>query len=296
MEYSIPPLLRAAVAADAARRPARRRWLDALPGVIDGLAERWGLRLGHPYEPGGRAAWIAPARRSDGRELVLKVGWRHFEAEHEIEALRLWGGDGAVRCLDADRSRDTIALLLERCSPGTQLCRQLGELEQDVVIAGLLRRLWTHPVPVDAPFRALETMTGLWANSLSVALDRGGGDLDTGLVREAVTLLRELPASAKDEALLCTDLHAENVLAAVREPWLVVDPKPFVGDRAYDPVQHMLNCEGRLAGDPVGMARRMAELLDLDADRVRRWLFTRCAQESLHDLSLREPARRLAAG
>jgi streptomycin 6-kinase len=94
--------------------------------------------------------------------------------------------------------------------------------------------------------------------------------------------------------LLCTDLHAENVLAAEREPWLAIDPKPFVGDPAYDPVQHMLNCGGPLASDPAGLARRMAELCEVDPERVRRWLFARCAQESPNYPSLAEPARRLA--
>ncbi len=95
--------------------------------------------------------------------------------------------------------------------------------------------------------------------------------------------------------LLCTDLHAENVLASEREPWLAIDPKPFVGDPAFDAAQHMLNCDERLVSDPVSLARRMADLLDLDPARVRLWLFTRCAQESLGDASLREPARRLAS-
>jgi len=89
-------------------------------------------------------------------------------------------------------------------------------------------------------------------------------------------------------------LHAGNVLASRRERWLVIDPKPFIGDPAYDPVQHMLNCDERLATDPIGLSRRMAELLELDQERVRLWLFARCAQESLHDHRLREPARRLA--
>jgi streptomycin 6-kinase len=30
------------------------------------------------------------------------------------------------------------------------------------------------------------------------------------------------------------DLHAGNVLATQREPWLVIDPKPFIGDPAFD--------------------------------------------------------------
>jgi streptomycin 6-kinase len=94
--------------------------------------------------------------------------------------------------------------------------------------------------------------------------------------------------------LLCTDLHAGNVLAARREPWLMIDPKPFVGDPAFDPIQHMLNCEARLLANPTGLAQRMAGLLDLNPERVRLWLFARCAQESLHDLTMRELARRLA--
>ena len=38
----------------------------------------------------------------------------------------------------------------------------------------------------------------------------------------------------------------------------------------------------------------MAALLDVDIERVRLWLFARCAQESLHDHTMREPARQLA--
>jgi streptomycin 6-kinase len=35
----------------------------------------------------------------------------------------------------------------------------------------------------------------------------------------------------------------------------------------------MLNCDRRLTTAPAGLARRMAELLDLDPERVRLWLF-----------------------
>jgi streptomycin 6-kinase len=74
----------------------------------------------------------------------------------------------------------------------------------------------------------------------------------------------------------------------------MIDPKPFIGDPAFDPVQHMLNCEARLAADPIALTRRMAGLLDLGPERLRLWLFARCAQESLRDLPSRELARRLA--
>ncbi|MPZ63813.1 MAG: hypothetical protein GEU93_21615, partial [Propionibacteriales bacterium] len=90
------------------------------------------------------------------------------------------------------------------------------------------------------------------------------------------------------------DLHPENVLAAAREPWLVIDPKPYVGDPAYDPLQHMLNFPDRLGADPLGFVRRMAGLLDLDPDRLRQWTFARCVQESADQPELRAAAVRLA--
>jgi streptomycin 6-kinase len=80
---------------------------------------------------------------------------------------------------------------------------------------------------------------------------------------------RELPDSAPTAVLLATDLHAGNVLRAKREPWLVIDPKPFVGDPAYDATQHLLNCQARLSADPLGMVRRLADLPGADAERVR---------------------------
>jgi streptomycin 6-kinase len=68
-------------------------------------------------------------------------------------------------------------------------------------------------------------------------------------------------------------------LRAQREPWLVIDPKPFVGNRAYDATQHLFNCKGRMLADPAATIERFAELLELDAERVRLWMFARSAAE-----------------
>jgi streptomycin 6-kinase len=56
----------------------------------------------------------------------------------------------------------------------------------------------------------------------------------------------------------------------------------------------MLNCDDRLAADPVGLTDRMAGLAGLDAGRVRLWLFARAVQESIDSPLMREVARRLA--
>jgi streptomycin 6-kinase len=288
----IPPQLSDAV--DEDDYAERLDWLAALPRVVDEIASAWRLELGEPYLPGGQCAWVAPARDRFGRELALKVGWRHREAEHEADALRFWDGDGAVRCYATRQLDDTTALLLERCTPGRQLGKALPEPDQDEVIARLLRRLWARAPADGHPFGSLMDMCEQWAESVEIGLELDGGAVDPGLARAGAGMLRELAATAGRSVLLCTDLHAENVLSARREPWLVIDPKPFVGDPAFDPVQHILNCDRRLADDPAGMANRMADLCEVEAERVRLWLFARCAQESPHYPSLRDAALRLA--
>jgi streptomycin 6-kinase len=274
--------------------PERRGWLARLPAVVEEAASAWQLELGEPYEPGGQCAWVAPARDRAGAELALKVGWRHPEAELEADGLRFWDGDGAVRCFRDLSAADTSVLLLERCVPGATLKNSMLEPEQDVVLAGLMRCLWARQLPDGHPFAPLTQICELWAEEFETAYAADDRGLDPGLARAGMKALRELPRAAKRSVLLCTDLHADNVLSSQRKSWLVIDPKPFVGDPAFEPVQHMLNCDERLATDPEGLCRRMAELLDLDAARVRGWLFARCAQESLGDLTMRELARRLA--
>ena len=292
MTIRIPPALADAVDEDDLAE--RLEWLAALPDVIEAIASDWELELGEPYLPGGRCAWVAPAREGGDDELALKVGWRHREAEHEASALRLWGGDGAVRCFRKRSLHDTTALLLERCVPGEQLGRALPEPEQDVVITGLMRRLWARRPSGGEPIGSLAAMCDLWAEWFELEFEHDSQGLDPGLAREGMAILRALPRSADRAVLLCTDLHAGNVLSARREPWLVIDPKPFIGDPAFEPVQHMFNCEERLTHDPEGLSRRMAELAELDVKRVRLWLFARCVQESIHALPMRELARRIA--
>lgn len=263
-----------------------------MPEAIGAARELWSLTIGEPFQPGGQTAWVAAAHDGSGADLVLKISWPHPEAEHEAEGLRAWAGNSAVLLHGSKAFAGATALLLERCVPGKPLSR-CPEPDQDLVIAGLLRRLWIKPAEPH-PFRSLQLMCQQWADSFEQRGGRGAVPLDPGLARAGIALFRELPATAADRVLLCTDLHAGNVLAASRQPWLVIDPKPYVGDPTYDVLQHLLNCEARLISDPHGLARRMAGLLDLEPARVLLWLFARCVQESPESPQLAEVARCIA--
>jgi len=293
MAFTVPEYLAGTARCDRGVRD----WITGLPAIVAALADRWSLRVGEPFQPGGQCSWTAPVTGPAGASLVLKVGFRSPTGEErdEAAALRLWQGNGAVRLYAADESESAYALLIERCVPGTPLGQALPEPEQDQVVAGLLRQLWAQPHTA-YPFRPLTQMCAAWAGEFEQNYAAAGpaDRLDPGLARAGIALFRSLPQTAGRHALLCTDLHGDNVLAAVRTPWLVIDPKPYIGDPAYDVLQHMLNCENRLAADPAALALRMADLAGLDGGRVRQWLFARSVQESIGSPVMRHVAGRLA--
>ena len=272
--------------------PARVAWLAALPNRVEELTARWGLDLGEPFDPGGNCAWVAPGTDRSGREVVLKLAWQHIEALHEAEGLAALGGQGAVEVYAFEHlaparpgggppgDTDTTAMLLERCRPGTEL-RGRPEAEQHVVVTDLLRSVWAVDLPSDHPFRPLSVMADDWVVRAEARLAADPARLDGGLAREGLALFRELSRPGPTEVLLFTDLHAGNVLSGQRRPWLLIDPKPYVGDPHYDVLQHLLNCNGSLQADPIGLLTEVADLAGLDAGRVRQWLFARCVQESL---------------
>jgi hypothetical protein len=146
MAISIPSRL----VATCRKSAERSAWLDQLPDTLRNLEGQWSLMLETPFDTEDvSCAWVVPARLVNGSSAVLKVPMPHMEAEHELEGLRFWNGDPTVRVLFADDR--TGAMLLERCEPGTPL-RELPESDQDVVITGILRRLWRSP-SAPHPFR-----------------------------------------------------------------------------------------------------------------------------------------------
>jgi len=184
-----------------------------------------------------------------------------------------------VKLLEGDD--ESGAMLLERCLPGTTL-RSEPEPEQDKIIAGVLRRIWesTTETPRRTDFRPLWQMIDFWCEETIVQRNFWP---DAGLVAEGLRVMKELARPAPADVLLATDLHAGNVLRSQREPWLAIDPKPFVGDRSYDPVQHLMNCETRLHRNPVGLVERIAGLTEVDPQRLRLWTFVRAAADPRED-------------
>ena len=199
---------------------------------------------------------------ADGTSAVLKVNPKgERECAREAEALELYGGRGAVRLLAHDAEEN--AFLVERCDPGTPLIA-LPEEEANPVAARVCGQL-VRPLPTGHPFDKLEAEAERWAADLEA-------EAAGGIVAHAAAVLRELARTQGEQVLLHQDLHQENVLAARREPWLAIDPKPIVGEREFAPVP--LIRDRKASFEPALVRRRLdfySAELDLDRERVRGW-------------------------
>jgi len=256
-------------------------WLERLPSLIAEACLAWDIEIaGTPYE-GGVCGWVAPVRGAIG-EAVLKVSWPHDEAATEAVALRWWDGAGTVRLLAEDS--DAWTMLLERCEPGTPL-REVGlPNERGLAIgAELLNALWGKGAPPrDGPrFDSMAQVCDEWAREAERRAERYRAALcalgtDPGILTLGIELLRGLPRSSGRQVVVHGDFNPGNLLAATRAPYLAIDPKPMIGDPAYDPwsLVAQLDWPFRLpdAARPVAeRIRRLAELVDLVPERIAAW-------------------------
>jgi streptomycin 6-kinase len=240
-------------------------WLERVPQLLDECAEEWALELGPAY-PQGAAGYVVRAELDDGTPAVLKLIYPHREATHEAHALRVWDGDGTVQLLRHDPER--WAIVIERCEPGTLLAKTDAETALDVLV-GVLPRLWKR---VDGPFDSLSHEVACWLDEIPSEWERTGRPFERELLDETMKTLRALSESQGEQVLLHQDLHTDNVLAAQREPWLVIDPMPLLGEREFNVAPIVRDYV--LGHSRAHVRRRLDRLtaeLELDRERALGW-------------------------
>jgi streptomycin 6-kinase len=247
--------------------PPDSAWLDADPWGItpqvaarlrrtaEEVAREWGVPIGERVTA-GRFSYVAFA----GEDTVLKVvPVEDDEADHEADALALLDGDGAPRLLRHDRARR--AILIERAHPGDD-ASNLSEDEGARVAIAAAKRFW-RPAERDRPFRWVGDHVPRWLNNAG----------DHYLVRQA----REIYASMHpaDTTLVHGDFHHHNLLRH-GEAWMVIDPKPMVGEPEFDVPTLMWNPIGHMPTKE-SVERWIAAFADagLDANLVRKWAIVR---------------------
>ena len=222
--------------------------------VAHDVAAEWGLGLG-PRIAAGRYSYLAPA----GDAILKVIPPEDESAAQQAEALRLWDGDGAVRLLRHDPARR--ALLLERVRPGTE-ASQVPEDEAIAAAIAVGRRIWRPARPEDR-FPTIDDDVRRYLPD----------DDRHELVPAARRAYRSV--SARSETIIHADFHHHNILRRGDE-WVVIDPKPMLGEPEYDIPPFLWN---PLGTEPTRerTERRIRAFADagLDGDRIRAWAIVR---------------------
>ncbi|GEM48471.1 aminoglycoside phosphotransferase family protein [Deinococcus cellulosilyticus] len=197
-------------------------WLQTLPTLLEHFAAEWNLELGEPFE-NLSFNYVTRAKRN-GQDVVLKLGVPRDELRSEIAALRLYGGVGSVRLLEADA--DQGALLIERLFPG-QMLSILPEDQTVRVMCEVMQKIW-HPVPENSSFPSVAD----WHEGLA-EFPRSGTGIPAEVLDLAESFYQEMQETAEAPVVLHGDLHHFNVLSA-GEGWLAIDPKGITGERTYE--------------------------------------------------------------
>lgn len=282
-------------------------WLEGLPQLIRRAEERWQVQLSEPFGV-GTAAWTAPGTLPDGTPAVVKISFPHDEARHEATALRLWRGWAAVELLD--HHSEDWALLQRRAHPGTPMLHDTSPPDLRVSHGVEVLRNLHQADSTAAQMSYLTTVSARWATIASERAARWAPMLAGGeyLVRTGLDLLRAFGtpgAKPGPVVLLHGDLNPGNLLldAPTQGPghWLAIDPKPMIGDPAYDLWPLLAQVDQPFASpDPYAVVQHRVHLastaLGIPILRITEWALARTIESMLWQLeTFTDPARREAA-
>ena len=262
-----------------------QKWLISLPELQEKLAHRWSLSDIQPIQDLSYN-YLAFASTPEHRSVVLKLGVPHLELETEIQALRVFNGNGTVRLMKADPTHG--ALLLERILPGEDLRAIPDDQKATRIAAHLMQKLW-KPVPPEHFFPT----TADWCQGFQRYLDKHhkDGPLPSDLVEQASNLSNKLLANSEKQLLLHGDLHHMNILRKEDQTWIAIDPKGIVGEPAFEVGALLLNPVPDLISwsylEEVQKQRLiiLEEILNISKKRLSDWSFVRAVLSAIWSLA-----------
>lgn len=220
---------------------AGEKFLVELPALIKKASRRWGLKDVQPV-PNLSYNFVAfasrdpsPSGRRQGEgKVILKIGVPCPELTSEMQALKLFNGEGACKLWDCDEEKGF--LLIERLEPGKMLADMEDDDESTHIAINVMQRLW-RTAPENGKFIRLEN----WFEGLKDIRPRfngGTGPIPEKILGRVEALLPELCDTAS--VLMHGDFHHYNILSSERG-WLIIDPKGVIGPAGYEIGPFMLN-------------------------------------------------------
>lgn len=272
-----------------AHGPAGAEWVAGLPELTDEMARLWDLQPGDPITPVSYS-YVLHVRLLEGEAAILKLRYPGSNADREIEALRAYAGQGAVRLMRYDRERG--ALLIESASPGSDAVT-LTDQEASRALVAIMEPL--HSVLHGS---GMFPTTYEWGEGFRRYLRANpdhSGPIPSDLLEAGAGLYEELEDSAAGPALLHGDLHHANMRFDRNRGWLAIDPQGVIGEPAYEMGAFLRNPIDQLVKQPdlASRTRLRAELLasltGIDRRRILGWAVAQAVLSAIWAWEDQEP-------
>ena len=254
-------------------------FLKALPDLIAEASIRWNLTDVHPA-PTLSYNFVAFAKR-DHENIVLKMGVPNREMLSEIEALRLFDGDGACKLLAYDEEK--CWMLLERLNPGEMLVTLKDDEEATHIAAEVMMKIWrgldTLATNGDSSSVSKFIKLSDWFDALKrIRPTFGGttGPFNEKILQRVERWISEAFTENHHSVLMHGDFHHYNILSSERG-WLIIDPKGVMGPAGYEVGPLLMNPWGDLlnGNNYRLMTKRRIDILHehlgFERERIHAW-------------------------
>lgn len=254
------------------------QWLDDLPDITSKIAKEHNISSLSPVD-NMTFNYVASGYQND-KPIILKIGLNSKALAKETHCLRAFSNHAAVGVI----AHDNNMIIMERSVPGTTLKEYFPakDIEATTIFCSVLNELHSANVPDKHDFYHVKDLLKTLDNNL---------DIPDSILSKSRRLRDNLLSSTDKEVLLHGDLHHDNILKHGDE-WLVIDPKGFIGDPAFEPAAYLCNPIPELLHEDNAKQivsdriKLCAEKLEIPEQRIKDWLYVKsvlCWAWSLED-------------
>ena len=244
-----------------------RQWLDSLPEIAAEIAEEHNLSDLTPVN-NMTFNYVASGYQND-KPIILKIGMNSKALTKESFCLKAFAKHAVAEVI-AD---DTNMIIMQRAVPGSTLKTHFpgNDIDATKILCASIKELHKASIPESHNFSHLSELFKTLDQKL---------DIPDEILTKAKHLRDKLVSTTKKEVLLHGDLHHDNILKN-GDSWLVIDPKGFIGDPAFEPAAYLCNPIPELLQEnqPREIIENRINIcsaeLDIDSKRISGWLYAK---------------------
>ena len=255
-----------------------KEWLDALPEITRKIAKDH--NLSSLTSVNNMTFNYVASGYQNHKPIIFKIGMNSKALTKEASCLKAFSKHAVAEVI----AHDDNMIIMQRAVPGSTLKDHFPDNDIDAtkLLCRSIKELHKASIPESHNFYHL--------SELFKALDQKL-DIPDKILAKAKHLKDKLLSTTTKEVLLHGDLHHDNILKN-GDQWLVIDPKGFMGDSAFEPAAYLCNPIPELlhkdnAKQIVSARIKLcAEKLEIPEQRIKDWLYVKsvlCWAWSLED-------------